>query len=397
MVTGDNAAVRGRQSSPAARARDLLVVGGGIMGLWAALHAARAGLRVTLADEGALASGASGGLLGALMPHTPDRWNPKKQFQFDALLALEGEVRALEAETGLSAGYRRAGRLIPLPKPHLADIARGHEADAEVHWVAGDRRFHWRLRERGVARGLLDGDALSAGVVEESFAARVDPRALTAVLERALRQTGHVDILHHAGLARLDPVAGTAWLTTGDVLSCGHVILAAGHRTGNLLQPIFGPFARPPVVPVKGQSALLAAMLPDDMPVVYLDGLYIVPHDGGRVAIGSTSENQFSDPLSTDDQLDRLIREARALMPALRDAPVIERWAGLRPKAIGRDPMVGVLSAFPGVSVLTGGFKVSFGIAHVVAARLIGAILRGDGQTGLPETFSPENHLALAR
>lgn len=397
MVNGDNADGLARQSSPAAAVTDVLVVGGGIMGLWAALHAARAGLRVTLAEAGTLAGGASGGLLGALMPHMPDRWNAKKQFQFDALLSLEPAVRALEAETGLSAGYRRSGRLIPLPKPHLAEIARGHEADATRHWATAERRFEWRLMAPDFAAGLLEGDAFAAGIVEESFAARVNPRGLTAVLAATLRQSGRVTILERTGLARLDPKGGLAWLSDGTVLHCGHILLAAGHRTSDLLEPLCGPFARPPVVPVKGQSALLAASLPANMPVVYLDGLYIVPHEGGRVAIGSTSENRFSDPFSTDEQLDRLIAAARALMPALRDAPVLKRWAGLRPKAIGRDPMVGWVPGLSRVGLLTGGFKVSFGIAHVVSARLVEAMLQGDGKTGLPESFSPENHLLLAR
>lgn len=93
---------------------ELLIVGGGIMGLWAAVHAERLGIETLLVDSARLGSGASGGLLGALMPHMPDKWSGKKQFQFDALVALESDIAALEATTGLSAGYRRSGRLIPL-------------------------------------------------------------------------------------------------------------------------------------------------------------------------------------------------------------------------------------------------------------------------------------------
>ena len=78
------------------------------MGLWAAVHAERLGIETLLIDSGRIGGGASGGLLGALMPHMPDKWNAKKQFQFDALLSLETEIAALEAATGLSAGYRRS-------------------------------------------------------------------------------------------------------------------------------------------------------------------------------------------------------------------------------------------------------------------------------------------------
>ncbi|MBU2328140.1 MAG: FAD-dependent oxidoreductase, partial [Alphaproteobacteria bacterium] len=65
---------------------DLVIVGGGIMGLWAALKAERRGMDTILIDGEKTGSGASGGLLGALMAHMPDRWNEKKQLQFDGLV-----------------------------------------------------------------------------------------------------------------------------------------------------------------------------------------------------------------------------------------------------------------------------------------------------------------------
>ena len=86
---------------------DLLIVGGGIMGLWAAVMAERAGIDAVLVERQAIGAGASGGVLGALMPYMPDRWDIKKQYQFEALVALEREIESLEAQTGLSTGYRR--------------------------------------------------------------------------------------------------------------------------------------------------------------------------------------------------------------------------------------------------------------------------------------------------
>ncbi len=144
------------------------------MGLWAAVHAERRGIRTLVADAGRLGEGASGGLLGALMPHMPDRWSEKKQFQFDALVSLEAEITALEAETGLSAGYNRSGRLIPLPKPHLKKIARGHFEDAEQHWRVGERRFHWHVLDRPPVNGWIEA---SAGERAASCTTR-SPRAL---------------------------------------------------------------------------------------------------------------------------------------------------------------------------------------------------------------------------
>jgi glycine oxidase len=91
---------------------------------------------------------------------------------------------------------------------------------------------------------------------------------------------------------------------------------------------------------VKGQAALLD-LRPPRLPQLYADGLHIVPHVDGTVAVGSTSERDWDDPTATDAQLDAVIARARAACPALRDAPVIERWAGLRPRARSRAPMLG--------------------------------------------------------
>src|ERR1700754_3317890 len=128
----------GKADSPARpsgqSSAELLIVGGGIMGLWAAVHAERLGIDTLLVDAGTLGEGASGGVLGALMPYMPDRWDAKKQFQLDALVSLEADIQRIEEETGLSAGYRRSGRLIPLPKPHLRTIALRHNSDAEDNW-----------------------------------------------------------------------------------------------------------------------------------------------------------------------------------------------------------------------------------------------------------------------
>ncbi|MBY5699372.1 NAD(P)/FAD-dependent oxidoreductase [Rhizobium leguminosarum] len=374
---------------------ELLIVGGGIMGLWVAVHAERRGIRTLVADAGSLGGGASGGLLGALMPHMPDRWSEKKQFQFDALVSLEAEIAALEAETGLSAGYRRSGRLIPLPKPHLNIIALGHSKDAERHWRSGDRRFHWHVLDGPDVDGWIEASAGASGFVYDTLAARVAPRLLVAALIAFLRRAKHVRILEHATVAGLDPDRGTAEIN-GETIVFSHCILAAGHQSFPLLQGLTPGLKQPLGQPVKGQAALLKADIDPALPTIFLDGLYVVAHEGGHVAIGSTSENRFDDPIATDAQLDVLIETARDIVPMLRDAPIVERWAGLRPKAIDRDPMIGRHPDHRRLIALTGGFKVSFGLAHRLAEAAI--CIAGDTDCGflLPESFAISSHIAVA-
>jgi glycine oxidase len=373
---------------------ELVIVGGGIMGLWAALKAERLGIDTLLIDGSGIASGASGGLLGALMAHMPDRWNEKKQLQFDGLLSLETEISALEAETGLSAGYRRCGRLIPLPKPHLRPLAERHSGEAVSNWNQKGRAFEWTVLDESPFAGWPSHQVSEAGVVQDTFAGRVSPRALTATIRARLERSGRVRLLVGAAVQSVDAQASQVQLADGTVVGYGDVLVAAGVESFPLLEALGPALAKPLGGGVKGQAALLRIDLPDHLPLLYLDGLYVVPHEGGHVAIGSTSENRYQDPFSTDGQLDALIAAAMDLAPVLRGADVVERWAGLRPKAIDRDPMVGPHPEHPHIHVLTGGFKVSFGIAHLLADAALDSI---SGRASLlPRSFSLAHHISVA-
>lgn len=373
---------------------DLLVAGGGVMGLWTALLAARAGFSVQLVEKRTSGAGASGGLLGALMPHLPDHWNAKKAFQFEALVSLEREIAALEAETGLSTGYRRSGRLIPLARPHNRDIALGHAGDAAAVWRAPGHSFAFDVLDASPVDGWPAAASMAGGLVHETLSARLAPRGLLAALRAALARLPNVAIREGAGVAAIDPVAGTARLDDGVAVVFGHCVLAAGVETFALLEPLGPPLAKPAGIAVKGQAALLDAAIDPSLPVIFADGVYIVPHDDGRVAVGSTSETGFADPHGTDGLLDAVIEKARLLAPVLAEAPVVERWAGLRPKAVGREPMVGRHPDHSAVSLMTGGFKVSFGLAHALSRAVLNEI-KG-GALCVPPSFTVAAHFEEA-
>ncbi len=137
---------------------------------------------------------------------------------------------------------------------------------------------------------------------------------------------------------------------------------------------------------VKGQAALLRHDAAD-APQIFADGLHIVPHGDGTVAIGSTSERDWSRADDTDSQLDALIAKARAMVPALADAPVIDRWAGLRPRAATRSPILGAWPGRPGHYVANGGFKIGFGIAPKVGQVMAALVL--EGRDEIPAEFCP--------
>ena len=401
MCAGDSSL-----SSSGQLSADILVVGGGVMGLWGAVKAAQAGLSVILIDRGRIGSGASGGVLGALFPWMPDRWDAKKQFQYEALTSLPAELAVLEAETGLSANFHRSGRIIPLPEPHLAVIARRHQADALVNWHQGDQKFFWHVGETAPVADYIAPDVAEGGYVNDTLAARAEPRALTAVLKAWLKRQPDVRIFEGAGLMSLDAVRGRADIVVtssspqrgeGGAIAPGegaistiafsHIVISAGVDSFPMLESLLAPMPKPLGQGVKGQAAMFKADIDPAWPVAFLDGIYIVPHEGGRVAVGSTSENIYADPFSTDHLLDDVIAKARVLVPALREAEIIERWAGIRPKAVERDPLVGPVPAHPNVIALTGGFKISFGMAHRLAERAVDYAL-GRAVEDLPENFT---------
>jgi glycine/D-amino acid oxidase-like deaminating enzyme len=202
--------------------------------------------------------------------------------------------------------------------------------------------------------------------------------------------------VHDTLTARIDPgraveAAASAIRSAGGEIVAeaedeGAVVWATGWQG---LRDLTDALGRPLGAGVKGQALLLRAAVPEDAPQLFLDGLHIVPHEGGHVAIGSTSENEFDDPVSTDPQLDLLLERAVAALPVLQGAPVVRRWAGVRPRARTRAPLLGPWPGRPGHFVANGGFKIGFGIAPGVARAMADLVL--DGRESYPAAFRVEN------
>jgi glycine oxidase len=91
--------------------------------------------------------------------------------------------------------------------------------------------------------------------------------------------------------------------------------------------------------------------------------------------------------IATDQQLDEVIETARAICPSLREAPVLERWAGIRPRARSRAPILGAHPARPGEFIANGGFKIGFGMAPLVATLMADLLLTGSTVSRL--SFAP--------
>ncbi len=335
---------------------DVTVRGAGIFGLSIAWACANRGATVQVIDPFGVGAAASGGIVGAMAPHVPEAWNAKKAFQLDSLLMAETWWAEVAAAGKADPGYARLGRLQPLADETSVLMARARGMAAQALWQG---RAVWQVIP---ATGAAWEPATATGLLlQDDLSARIHPRMALAALVAAITAKGGTvacdgddsgSVVHATGVAGLDAL-----------------MLATGRRQG---------------VGVKGQ-ALALRHAAAGLPQLFVDGLHIVPHANGTVAIGSTSENQWVDPASTDAQLDALQARAIAALPVLADAPVAERWAALRPRTISRAPLLGAWPGRMGHFVANGGFKIGFGMAPKVAEVMADLVL--EARDVIPDPF----------
>lgn len=336
---------------------DVTIRGAGIFGLSIAWACARRGASVQVVDPNGPAAGASGGIVGALAPHVPENWNTKKAFQLESLLMAGGFWQDVEATGGVSAGYGRTGRLQPIADDHALELARQRSVNAESLWQG---QAVWTVRQ-AADLGPFAPSSATGHVIHDTLSARIHPRRACAALVAALGVRG-VPIVTDA------PDRGQIVHATG-VDGLADLSRERGKTVG---------------VGVKGQAALLRFDAGNG-PQLFVDGLHLIPHTDGTLAIGSTSERDYDDAHSTDALLDDVIERAFAAMPILHGVAVIERWAGIRPRAKSRAPMLGHWPERPGHFIANGGFKIGFGMAPKVAEVMVDLLL--DGSDGIPEDF----------
>ena len=372
-----------------AAAYDVCIVGGGVVGLWVARHLARAGADCVLLERSKCGSGASGGILGALMAHAPDNWNTKKQFQFDALADLPSLITELEAETGLSTGYAQCGRIMPVRTERFQKQAIVRSEASRQHWRASKRSYVFELNGPDAVPVSMNPDLASLGIIQDTLAARVNPSDYVKALQCAVSR--HVEIIEDCSLRSVEISSGRIKTTNDELeLTAKHVVIAAGYESFRLLEPVLGRMIGGGV---KGQSALFECPDLADQPIVYDDGVYVVPHEDGKCAVGSTTEKQWSDPTVPDPERNDFIERAKQLCPPLRNAQMLRRWAGVRPRCNRTDPIVGALDDDRRILVATGGYKITFGIAHRMAARIADEVMNTSTKTELPTTYQPAHHL----
>ncbi|WP_328893462.1 glycine oxidase ThiO [Streptomyces sp. NBC_00236] len=372
-----------------ANGSDVLVIGGGIIGLVTAWRAAQRGLTTAVADP-APGGGAAQVAAGMLAAVTELHYGEEMLLGLNVASAARYPAFAaeLEAASGQDIGFRACGTLAVAldadDRAHLRELhALQRRSGLESEWLTGRecRRLEPMLAP-GVRGGLrVDGDH------------QVDPRRLAAALVAACERAGVV--FHRRRAERLSVTGGRA---VGAVLADGtqpvadQVVLAAGSLSGRLAG--VPEHVLPPVRPVKGQ-VLRLTVPPAYAPflsrtvraVVRGSHVYLVPRENGELVIGATSEEMGWDTTVTAGGVYELLRDAHELMPGITELPLTETLAGLRPASPDNAPLLG-RTALPGLHLATGHHRNGVLLTPVTGDAMAQLLAEGD----LPEvarSFSP--------
>lgn len=366
---------------------DLLVVGGGAIGLATAWRGAQRGLRVRVVERdrpGAGASTAAAGILAPLDPPDPD--DAHGAFTLAAMAGWEAFAAELQDAAGDAIGFRRAGAL-RVARDHAECVAL--EAAAAALDAAGTE--HEVLGAAGCAAEEPGLHGAVAGLLTPDVA-QVDTERLVAALVVAARRAG---VAIDAGLEPVAALPGPDGAVAGVRLSDGSrqpaalTLVAAGAwsaRAAWLPEAV-----RPPVRPLAGEHLLLRAAPGVPPPcrriVRTIDGSVAV-RDGGRCWVGTTVRAAGYVALPEAGALRDVLARATALLPALASLGVERAGVGLRPGTPDGLPIVGP-AALDGLAVATGHGRE--GIVHAPAtAAAVAGLAAGLPLPASLARFSPQ-------
>jgi glycine oxidase len=340
----------------------VIIVGGGIIGVSLALELRKQGEKVIVLDKsepGREASYASAGMLGWSEITEPRAL--RTIAEASARLFPEF-VEDLRSDSDIEIDFQRAGAISFSTQPEL----RGALTEGEL------QQLEPNLEYRGEP----------AYFVEEDF---VDPRTLITAAVSSAKRRG-VDFASGSAVASVitEGARVVGVKTSRRSYAAPVVVNCCGAWSSQLGLPLT------PTRPVKGH---MLALLPRDRGTLRhvvrsreLD-TYMLPREGGLVAVGSTVEEAGFDKSVVPDMVQDLHQRAADLVPVLGEAKIHESWAGLRPGSPDELPIIGP-AAIEGYFAATGHYRNGILLAPITAKVLTRMINGGEPEFDM-RPFSP--------
>jgi glycine oxidase len=367
---------------------EVIIIGAGVIGLTIARALAQRGVRAVMLIEsgrpGAEASWAAGGILAPQVEvdHRDDF------FQLAcASRDLYPEFAAsLKEETGVDVELDTTGTIClgfaPADEAELRHRYEWQQGEGfDVEWLTGDqvRRLEPCISDK----------VLCAVRFPRDF--QIDNRRLISALVRANEELGVqlvTGLSVNALRIRNEKVYGVE--TPNGFVDAPIVVVAAGAWSSLINAPVSAP-GWPPfeIEPVRGQMLCFEAHPQIARHVIYSSLGYLVPRHDGRVLAGSTVEQVGFDKSVTNEGRDAIRLMALEIAPGIAALPVIDSWAGFRPRAKDGLPVLGSSAAVAGLFFATGHYRNGILLAPITGKVLTAAIVDGVMPASL-EAFSPD-------
>jgi len=337
---------------------DILIIGGGIIGLLTARELAASGARVSLVemgDTGRESSWAGGGILSPLYPwRYAGSVNALAGWSQDAYPDL---CTRLFEDTGIDPEYNRSGLMILDPEEQDVALSWAQTEDATLEVLD---RAAIEAKEPGL--GLSTTKALWMPDIGQIR----NPR-LTKALRIAIQKTVTIREQEEVLELRVEGGRVRGVRTTAGTIEAERIIVCTGAWTAQLLEKLG---RKPAIRPVRGQMILFYAKPGQIRHVTLFRERYVIPRKDGRVLIGSTLEDAGFEKRTTAEAKEELYRIAVDMFPLLKRTPIEDHWAGLRPGSPSGIPYIGPYPGAEGLYVNAGHFRNGL-VTGPASARLV--------------------------
>jgi glycine oxidase len=369
------------------RSAEVVVIGGGVIGLTIARALAQRGVRdvclIERSSLGAEASFAAGGMLAPqIEANVP---NDFVELACQSRDLYPGFAAALREETGIDVELDTTGSL------YLAFTEHDLE---EIH-----KRCEWQIQAGLPVEKLTSAAArtLEPCIAESLLGAlrfpndiQVENRRLLNALVNSVAKLG-VTIATETRVESITIERGriNGVQTSRGFVSCRSAIMAAGTWSSTI------EHARTPKIePVRGQMICFDAKPQLTRHVIFSPRGYLVPRQDGRLLAGSTSENAGFAKQVTAGGISSILANAHEISPFISHLPIVDTWAGLRPRAADGLPVLGPCVEIDRFFYATGHYRNGILLAPVTGELIAEAVVAGH-ISPLLAAFSP-NRFDLA-
>lgn len=365
---------------------EVIIIGGGVIGLACARALALRGVRdVLLLERNSLGAESSSAAAGMLAPQA----EANRAHEFFYLTCQSRDLypafaAALLEETGIDIELETTGTLY---------LAFTEDDEREL-----ERRYQWQ-QQAGLPLKKLSAAAardLEPAICEDVRAAlkfpldtQVENRRLISALAAANKRLG-VRMETGTAVTSLKIERGrVAGIETSRGFIAAEQVVIAGGAWSSLLGASETALPRLGIKPVRGQMLCFEANPPVTRHVVYSPRGYIVPRRDGRLLAGSTTEQAGFEKRVTAAGIHSIISAALEISPRIASLPLIDSWAGLRPRAADTLPVLGPCAEIAGVFYATGHYRNGILLAPVTGELIAGAVVDGVFPPSL-NIFSPD-------